>query len=84
MKQYAFKRKEEEKVQSFYSKLLITTVIFCVITLICNLNQKLKEPLKEILYSSYDFQQIKEETTFYIDKCKDLITDIKNSVYQEE
>lgn len=84
MKQYAFKRKEEDKVNSFYAKLLITTVIFCVVTIICNLNQNFKEPIKEILYSSYDFQQIKIQTEFYLDKCKEFVVDIKNSVYREE
>ena len=85
LKQYAFKRKNKtKKIPTFYSKLIITALIFGIVTAFCNINNELKEPVKKILYQSYDFSPIKEKSVIYIDKCKEIFRDFKNSVLQGE
>ena len=85
MKQYAFKRKEENrKIHRFYSKIIISALIFGMVTALCNINKELKEPVKKILHHSYDYGMIKEKSVIYLDKCKEFIIEFKNSVYQGE
>lgn len=85
MKQYAFKRKEEKnKIPLFYTKLIISVLIFGAVTAFCNLNEEFKEPVRKILYHSYDFDTLSEKSAIYIDKCREVFYEIKNMIDQGE
>lgn len=85
LKQYAFKRKKaEERIPPFYGKLIISAIIFGMVTVLCNINKELKEPVKKILYHSYEFENIKDDIVIYSNKCKEFFYNIKNAVIQGE
>lgn len=85
LEKYRFKReKNNEKVPQLYKNILFSILIFGIITFSCRIKPDLKSSVKNVLYNSYDINVIKSNSIVYIDKCKELINDIKASLIQEE
>ena len=85
MEKYRFKRKEKsKKIPSLYRNILFSVIIFGIITFSCRINPDLKNSVKNVLYNSYDMNLIKSNSIVYIDKCKEVINEIKSNLIQEE
>lgn len=85
MKEYNFKRqKYNNDTPVFYTKLVVSFILYFVIIIVCNYNTQINTSIKDTLNKSYDFINLKNNCSIYINKVRDFLSEINDVLVMEE
>ena len=77
------KENNENPIIKFYTKILFSLIIFCIVVTLCKMNPDTGSYVKKVLNNSCDFTHINVKTSEFIDKIKDYIKFEEIFVWEE-